>query len=245
MSAILERRIAAALKSDEIASADLADLIEETEAAATAADAAAEAEHAKALDLLASPDAAKARAAMERAAFTRDRLRTVLPRLQQRLLEVQEQEYAARWRIGYAEVETKRDALAAELREMYPPIVARITDLFTRIRACDHEVSRVNGSAPSGEPLRLREVELAARDLEHFTRAEPSIARELKLPHWDEPSRLAWPPPRQFNPAMFAPLPFDRRFTVDWASEREERTGRPAGGARARSGPLRGHGSAT
>ena len=40
---------------------------------------AAVAEREKALDPLASPDITKARAAMEDAAFTRDRLRTVLP----------------------------------------------------------------------------------------------------------------------------------------------------------------------
>jgi hypothetical protein len=57
----------------------------------TTADTAAEAERIKAHDPIASPDPAKARAAMEDAAFTRDRLRTVLPRLHARLKEVRPQ----------------------------------------------------------------------------------------------------------------------------------------------------------
>jgi hypothetical protein len=105
----LERRIAAALTSD-IPSADIAALVAETEAAISQVEAAAEAEREMALDPLASPDAAKARTAMEDAAFTRDRLRTVLPRLQERLQQVQAAEYAARWEADFEEVgTTQRD----------------------------------------------------------------------------------------------------------------------------------------
>jgi Arm DNA-binding domain len=91
----LEQRLTSALSGD-ILSSDLAGLIVETEAATNAAQVAAEAEPIKALDPVASPDAAKARAAMEDAAFTRDRLRTVLPRLRARLKEVEAAEYLAR-----------------------------------------------------------------------------------------------------------------------------------------------------
>ena len=44
--------------------------------------------------------------------------------------------------------------------------------------------------------LRLREVELVARNLEGFTRDQPSITNELQLPDWDQPVKLAWPPPQ-------------------------------------------------
>jgi hypothetical protein len=87
MSAILEQQIASALSSDTTSDV-IAHLITEVETAIIAADKAAEAERDKALDPLASPDPVKARAAMEDATFTRDRLRTVLPRLQQRFSEV-------------------------------------------------------------------------------------------------------------------------------------------------------------
>jgi hypothetical protein len=44
--------------------------------------------------------------------------------------------------------------------------------------------------------LRLREVELVARNLQNFTREQPSITNELRLPDWDQPAKLAWPPPQ-------------------------------------------------
>ena len=76
----LEHRIASALASEDIKAVALADLIEETQTAIDAADKAAEAERTKALDPTLSPDPKAARAAMEDAAFTHDRLRPVLPR---------------------------------------------------------------------------------------------------------------------------------------------------------------------
>jgi hypothetical protein len=86
-------------------------LITETEAAIAAADP-PDGERVKALDPIASPDAAKARAAMEDAAFTRDRLRTMLPRLHARLKEVEAAEYAAQWEPEFKRVEAQRDALS-------------------------------------------------------------------------------------------------------------------------------------
>jgi hypothetical protein len=74
MNITLEERIATALSADT-ASDVVAILIAEVETANVAADKAAELAREKALDALASPDAAKARASMEDAAFTRDRLR--------------------------------------------------------------------------------------------------------------------------------------------------------------------------
>jgi len=138
----IERRIAAALTSD-IPSADIAALVAETEAAISQAEAAAEAEREMALDPLASPDAAKARTAMEDAAFTRDRLRTVLPRLQARLSEVKAAEYAARWESDFRQVEARRDELANEYAATYPRLVAQLVDLFECIEAVDKEVSRI------------------------------------------------------------------------------------------------------
>ena len=74
----LEKRIAAALMGNDATSADLATLSADTEAAIIQAEATAEAERAKALDPVVSPDASKAREAMQAAEFSRDRLRTVL-----------------------------------------------------------------------------------------------------------------------------------------------------------------------
>jgi predicted transcriptional regulator len=84
MSRSLEQRIASALASEDLTAAALPDLIAETQTAIDAADKAAEDERTKALDPALSPVPKAARVAMEDAAFTRDRLRTVLPRLQAR-----------------------------------------------------------------------------------------------------------------------------------------------------------------
>jgi hypothetical protein len=104
----LKERIATAL-TDKISSADVEALIIETEAAITAANAAAEAERSKALDPVGSPDPIKARAAMEGAAFTRDRLLAALPRLRARLKEAEVEEQLARWKPEYERVKAVRD----------------------------------------------------------------------------------------------------------------------------------------
>jgi hypothetical protein len=194
----LEERIAAAL-SDSITSPDLAALIAETEESIAVADTTAESERVKALDPIASPDPVKARAAMEDAAFTRDRLRTVLPRLHARLKQVKAEEYAARWEAEYEKVKVVRDELAAEMREVYPAAVAQLADLFARIAECDRECSRVDGTAAVGELRRLRRVELAARGVEGLLQPDVYIAEMLRLPFFwrDSGPIYAWPPPEE------------------------------------------------
>jgi hypothetical protein len=191
----LEERIAAAL-SDNIASSDLVALIAETEESIALADTTAEAERVKALDPIASPDPVKARAAMENAAFTRDRLRTVLPRLHVRLKQAEAAEYVAKWKPDFKRVEAQRDALAAEMRETYPPAAAQLADLFARMAQCDRECSRINGSAPPGDHCRLRCVELTARGVEALLQPDVWIGLELRLPFFwrDSGPIYAWPP---------------------------------------------------
>src|SRR5260370_22039630 len=121
MSSTREQRIATALAAKDVTSDDIGRLVSELETAIVAADKAADAENERALDRIASPDATKAREAMESAEFARDRLRTVLPRLQQRLREVEEHEYRERWRARYEALKPERDALAAQFRA-YPEI---------------------------------------------------------------------------------------------------------------------------
>ncbi len=100
------------------------------------------------------------------AEFARDRLNTVLPKLQARLAEIQAKEYLTKWLADYEAIETKRDALAAELREAYPAFATRIADLFARIAANDAELSRLHQARPSGCALHLLGAELVARNLE-------------------------------------------------------------------------------
>jgi hypothetical protein len=103
-------------------------LIAETEAAITVADATASAERTKSLDPVLSPDAKAAREAMAAAEFARERLKTLLPRLQARCQEVQAQEYLTQWRSDYEKLTVKRDGLAEELRTIYPEFETKITE---------------------------------------------------------------------------------------------------------------------
>jgi hypothetical protein len=55
-----------------------------------------------------------------------------------------------------------------------------------RFRAC-------TSRAPLGSPSLARDCARGTRP-RWLAKREPSIARELKLPDWDQPTRLAWPP---------------------------------------------------
>jgi predicted transcriptional regulator len=214
----LERRIGAALTSTDITSTDLAALIAETESAIATADKTAEEERAKALDPALSPDPKAAREAMQDAEFSRDRLKTLLPRLQARHKQLRAKEYEARWYAELEEVEAKRDALVEELH-VYPAMVAKLVDILSRIPAIDADVSRINGSAPSGVKDRLLKVEQQARGVEGFgvsgawdPRGLLALAADLKLPKFEEDGnryQYSWPPP-QPNLALAAirPDPF-------------------------------------
>jgi hypothetical protein len=231
MSDTLEQRIATAFAATDITSDDIAGLVIEVDGAILAADKAAEAEREKALDPIASPDATKARDAMLSGEFARDRLRTVLPRLQARYEEVTAAEYQVRWQADYEAVKAQHDALTKEYAELYPQLTARLCDLFQRAEAIDAECSRINGEAPAGEHRRLLGVELTARKLAGFSTESPSIAKELKLPDFECSAKMAWPPPRPSLAAMFAMSmvpPNDPRYTADWAAALEKENARRA-----------------
>jgi hypothetical protein len=222
----LEQRIAAALADNDIDSSVLAMLIAETEAATADADKAAIQAREQALDPITSPDPTKARAAMEAAAFTRDRLRTVLPRLQQHFKEVSSQEEYTRWVAGYEAIKIKRDAAAAELRTIYPEFASKLVDLLLRIEVVDREVERVRSAKPfdakeaNGDGRWLLETELTARGLDHFGVYDHRILKDLQLPSFSEPTKLAWPPHRPIDWSVVTPV--FRHPGADWASEREQ-----------------------
>jgi hypothetical protein len=212
MSATLEQRIAAALADNDIDSSALATLIAETEAASVDADTAAITARELSLDPVVSPDPTKARAAMESAAFTRDRLRTVLPRLQQHFKEMCSQEEYTRWVAGYEQTKAKRDAAAEELRTIYPEIITRLTDLLLRIETIDREVERVRSAKPfdakeaNGDGRWLVETELAARGLDSFGVHDHRILKDLQLPSFSEAAKLAWPPYRPVDWSSVVPV---------------------------------------
>jgi predicted transcriptional regulator len=220
----LEQEIVAALADADVRSSDLSALIERTEAAIPEADEAAETARKMALDPAMSPDPKTARAAMEDAAFTGARLKTLLPRLQARYQEAQAQEYLTEWRSDYEKLKGKRDGLADELRTIYPEFETKIAALFTRIAANDAELSRLHQARPAGVALHLLGAELVARDFERFTIREPSIAQELKLPTFAPGQRLAWPPQSSLAVmvAMSMAPPHDPRYTADWAAAQKK-----------------------
>jgi hypothetical protein len=226
--AVLDQRIASALANSNTTSAEVMELIAETEAALTAAEAKAQAERERALDPIASPDAAEAERSAWAAELNRDRLHSFCSQLQQRFDEVAATEYAAQWQATYEDVEARCNALAKEFGEVYPELVSQLCDLFERMKAADQECSRVAGEAVAGEHRRLRGVELTARGLQNFSISDPSIIETVRLPSWTHSDHMAWPPPRTPLAALVAAAmtpPHDPRFTADWAAARPQQVG--------------------
>jgi hypothetical protein len=181
-------------------SADLAALVAETEAPIVDADKAAEAEREKALDPLASPDAAAALEGIQVAEFGRDRLRKVLPRLRARLMEVDEAEEFARWLPQQEAAKARGDELAARLRELYVPFVEAIVPLLFEIQKADQEIRLVNLAAPAKARLEgylMHSVEEEARGPSASQLRHLQIMKHLRLPNWDGGELPVWPPHRR------------------------------------------------
>ena len=142
---------------------------------------------------------------------------------QARHKQLQAKEYETRWYAELEEVEAKRDALVEELR-VYPAMVAKLVDILSRIPAIDAEVSRINGSAPSGVKDRLLKVEQQARGVEGFGVSgawDPhgllSLAADLKLPKFEEDAnryQYSWPPPQPILRAADGVRDDERRSTI-------------------------------
>jgi hypothetical protein len=196
----LERRIASALVDDAVTSIELSKLISETQDAIKAAEQKAEHERAFALDPLHSPDAVKAREAMASAEFARDRLRTVLPRLEQWFEKVRRVEAKNRWVENYEITKAKVDAAAEELKSLYSEFVYPFVDLMLRIRQIDAESKRVMDTKPSpeaGEPYdgrRLLATELVARGVISVGHSGLTLDGGVVLPDFTNPEKRAWPP---------------------------------------------------
>jgi hypothetical protein len=218
----LEQQITAAL-ADDISSGDLGALISATEQAIARADTAADEERVRALDPTLSPDPMAAREAMQAAEFACNRLKTVFPRLKEGHQQIAAQEYLAGWHADYEARKVERDALAVELRAVYPEFETKIADLFARIAENDEELSRLHQARPAGVALHLRGAELEARGLDDFTVSAPSVLERLRLPTFEPGERLAWPPPQAFVAPPVALPGGDRRlYTGDWWQVHEE-----------------------
>jgi hypothetical protein len=176
-----------------------------------------------------SADPRAARQAMD-AMVAVNRLGPLLLKLQTRYGEVHEQEEIATWRAEreatwLAEHDAwiaERDALAEELRDIYPEVARKITDLFERIVANDKALDQLNRARPNGVQRHLFSVELYARGLEGFSSNKPSLLTSVCLFDWDT-GRQICPPQRPSMAAAFAAtVPASgRRFSNDWWKDTE------------------------
>ena len=178
----LEQKIAAALTAVDLISSDLSQLLIEANAAIAAADSTAEEERIKALDPALSPDPKQAREAMQDAEFVRDRLKTLLPRLEMRYREIAEAEALAVWRSEADALEPRGVALLDGFAEFYPEMAKRIANHLDDMRAFDKQVDDLNRRRPSGVPA--------------LSRSTPALAKDLRIPSPYTTGELWWPPPQ-------------------------------------------------
>jgi hypothetical protein len=225
----LESRIATALAATDITSSDLSQLLIEADAAIAAADKTAEEERSKALDPALSPDPKVARAAMEDAAFTRDRLKTLLPRLQTKHKEVADAEALTAWTTEANELGERRFVLGAEFRTVFSKLIDDIVDRLWAMRDLDQEITALNNRRPINAANAA-----GVRFLDFIT---PAFAKFLKIPdpevgekYWENGRGYLWPP-RQLSPGeqmaramMAGTYPMDN-FTdhLNWYEKMEER----------------------
>jgi hypothetical protein len=102
--------------------------------------------------------------------------------------------------------------------------VTKITDVFTRIAANAAALSRLHQARPAGCALHLAEAELAARNIECFSTANPSIAKTLQLPDFEHSAQLAWPPPKPSLAVQVATsMTYGSLSRANWWQENKER----------------------
>ncbi len=217
----LEQQCVAALSADPPPTLDqMLTLVAELEAGIVEADTNAEVAAKKFLDPVESPDIHAARDVAESAQARAARLLTLLPRLQGRAREIKSEEDRREWTIDFQLAAEKRNLLAKELAATYPRVVGQLVDLFNKLAANDAELSQLHGSRPSGAKGFLRNAELTARGLEAFSRDQPSLTRELRLPDWVESAKLAWParavPASVLLSEAVSSIHDPRRHSGDW-----------------------------
>jgi hypothetical protein len=114
--------------------------------------------------------------------------------------------------------------LAQEYAATYPRLAAQFVDLFERIEAVDKDALRINIAAPSGEHRRLRQVEVVARGLDNFSRADPPITKAVRLPDWTNSEKMVWPLPEPSLAVLVATsLIHHAHPGANWWQESKER----------------------
>ena len=214
----LEHEIVEALQPDgDISSVELQALLDRTSQAILDADAKAIIAKEQAYDPSACPDPSAARQMLEDAIFRANRLLTLKPRLQLRLEKAAAAETQREWAANYRRVTAKVEAVA-ELWKKYREHVAAILEMIRESQAVQVEIDAVNRSAGAGEPRRVLPPEQITRGITDFSIAvsTPSVAANLKLPDFDYPAQYIFPPPQRIDPSLYAPIPFNPRFSPEW-----------------------------
>jgi hypothetical protein len=133
----------------------------------------------------------------------------------------------ARWAKDAEEVHIYSHQLAGLLREKYPLLIAEIIKLFGWIAEADRAIDQINATAPSGEGLRLKHVELLARGIEDgFRNTDTKILEKCVLPELVRghgAGKQLWPP-AQPNLALeiFEQTQMLMRGTAGWPPTREQ-----------------------
>ena len=144
----LEKRIHVTLNNhDTLTANEVADLIAETRSAIVATERAAEAER-KAAYNLASPDRAKARAALAAAEFTLTCLRNALPNLEARYQQLCAVEADAAWIPEFEKADMEGVKLDRAFAEFYAQVAERLADFDERFKAVNRERAAVMSRKP-------------------------------------------------------------------------------------------------
>ena len=116
----------------------------------------------------------------------------LLSKLQVRYREAHDQEQAKAWLAEYDVMKRERDALAGEVREVYPDAEIKIVDLLVRITENNKALSALHQARPAGVMEHLVSAELQARGLDRFTRDTPSLLTSVCLFDFEQrPPNLA------------------------------------------------------
>jgi hypothetical protein len=219
----LDERIDAALEPDTtITAAGIAALIKEIETDIAKAN---QASNQRSSDPVAADQAMMA-------TLVANRLGMSLPDLQARYERVHEREqaaawlaeYTAEWLTKYDALKRERDALAEELREVYPDAATKIADLFGRVAVNNNELAELDRDRPADVEQYLFSAELHARGCNSFSRDTPSLLTSVHLVDWDTGRQICPPPKPSLAGAFAAAVPvYDRRCTADWAQDNERR----------------------
>ena len=142
-------------------------------------------------------------------------MQSLLPRLAINLNETEIAEQRARWFATYEDVRARRDVLAERFTD-YEQLVDEIVHLIKSAAELQIEIDSVNFAGGPGTP-RICSVEEHARGVTELTLNPVSITARLVLPDFLRPTENVWPPPVKIDTeALFAPIPFDPKFSGDW-----------------------------